>query len=411
MDIDGKNGNEGPRKHLGRLRAEEFGPKEWHGRGYVLKGSIRTNGPSIGQYRRLPKNKLPNAFITTIGGTNSYLIEARNVFATAADVESLLGADLSQVGILSLDLGTSCVVGATVSLPPGQTPATLAQPHRKEGDEKLKKRGKTRRGKRKPGTIQNLESALPPLRREGASFREYVAVRRASEEDLDGFYNRTAFWKHKWDSELCRKEEFYKVAEGLLNMIGGSVGRPRMPHQRTVIAIGLAKFTSLHGPPGLDGTFQVFFINFARSLDYLVVGINEHYSSKRCPDCHDFVCATSDWRRLYCEICKRFWQCDRPLYLQPQRRDGTYPWMDVTTASDGGGGGAGDGAGVPSEAMDVSMDGAGGDSGGEAAAASPSIVSAANVHGLARKRPADIDPTVDTPGPSPIHIKSTPRKK
>ncbi|KAF9913475.1 hypothetical protein FBU30_003315, partial [Linnemannia zychae] len=50
----------------------------------------------------------------------------------------------------------------------------------------------------------------------------------------------------------------------------------------------------------------------------------------------------------------------RLLYLQPQRRDGTYPWVDVTTASNGGGG-DGEGAGVPSEAMDVSVDGAGSD--------------------------------------------------
>ncbi|KAF9922721.1 hypothetical protein FBU30_007142 [Linnemannia zychae] len=246
-------------------------------------------------------------------------------------------------------------------------------------------------------TIQNLESALPPLRGEGASFREYVAARRASEEDLDGFYNHTAFWRHKWDSELCRKEEFYKVAEGQLNMIGGSVGRLRMLHQRTVIAIGLAKFTSLHGPPGLDGTFQAFFINLARSLGYLVVAL--------------LAARRNGIENMNNAIKDHLMHQQRPLYLQPQRRDGTYPWMDITTASDGSGGGVGEGAGVPSKAMDVSMDGAGGDSGGEATAASPSIVTAANVHGLARKRPADIDPTVGTPGPSSIHIKSKPRKK
>lgn len=33
-----------------------------------------------------------------------------------------------------------------------------------------------------------------------------------------------------------------------------------------MIAIGLAKFTAVHGPPALNGTFQAFFINLARSL-------------------------------------------------------------------------------------------------------------------------------------------------
>lgn len=330
MDVDGKDGKEGLREHLECLRTETFDPKEWRGKGYVLKGSIRTNGRLLQllafklkelqcvRYRRVPEDRLPNPLLTTIGGTGSYLTEARNVFSTAADVESLLAADPSQIAVLSLDLGTSCIVGATVSLPPGQTPGTLKRPLGKEGDQK-KKRNKKRRAKLKPGdrrrqrkrqkarklakqpqmtqyfdlvvkrkavsrptdsfanwleerkenttgpstgrAIHDLESALPPLKGEGASFCEYVATRRAFESDLYGFYNKTNFWKHKWDADVCKKEEFYKVAEGLLNMVGGSVGRPRMPHQHIVIAIGLAKFSAIHGPPALNGSFEAFFVS------------------------------------------------------------------------------------------------------------------------------------------------------
>ncbi|KAF8916938.1 hypothetical protein BGZ58_005189, partial [Dissophora ornata] len=334
LDMDGKDGKEGLREHLGCLRAETFDPKEWHGKGYVLRGSIRTDGRLLQllafklkelqsvRYRRVPDDKLPNPLVTTIGGTDRYLTEAQNVFRTAADVESLLAADPSQVAILSLDLGTSCIVGASASLPPGQTPATLKRPPDKEGVHKKKK--KTRRSKRKPGcrkrqrerrkvakepqvtryfdlvvkrkavsqptssfskwledrkenttglstgrTIENIESTLPPLKGEGASFCEYVKARCVSEGDLDDFYNNTNFWKHRWDANVCRKEEFYKVAEGLLNMIGGSVGRPKMPHQHVVIAVGLAKFTATQGPPSLNGTFQAFFVNLAGSLGYL----------------------------------------------------------------------------------------------------------------------------------------------
>ncbi|KAF8902520.1 hypothetical protein BGZ58_006680, partial [Dissophora ornata] len=55
------------------------------------------------------------------------------------------------------------------------------------------------------------------------------------------------------------------------------------------------------------------------------------------------------WRTLYCKTCKCFRQRDvmasdnmnaavkghlidqqRPLHLQPQRQNGTYPWRDVT---------------------------------------------------------------------------------
>ncbi|KAF9536487.1 hypothetical protein EC957_010707 [Mortierella hygrophila] len=106
MDMDGK---EGLLAHLGCLRAETFDPKKWHSKGYVLKGSIRTNGRLLQllafklkelqsvRYRCVPEDRLPNPLVTAIGGTNSYLTEARNVFSTTADVESLLAADPNQV--------------------------------------------------------------------------------------------------------------------------------------------------------------------------------------------------------------------------------------------------------------------------------------------------------------------------
>ncbi|KAF9551308.1 hypothetical protein EC957_009192 [Mortierella hygrophila] len=112
MDVDGK---EGLQEHRGCLRAETFDPKEWDGKGYVLKGSIWTNGRLLqllefklkelqsARYRRVPEDRLPNPLVTTIGGTNSYLTEACNVLSATADLESPLAADPSQVAVLSLD--------------------------------------------------------------------------------------------------------------------------------------------------------------------------------------------------------------------------------------------------------------------------------------------------------------------
>ncbi|KAF8939216.1 hypothetical protein BGZ47_008253, partial [Haplosporangium gracile] len=210
------------------------------------------------------------------------------------------------------------------------------------------------------------------------------------------------------DAKLCRQEEFYRVIEGLLKMIGGSVERPRMLHQLVVIAIGLAKFTAVHGPPALNGTLEAF---FARSLGYLAIGISGHYSSKRCSDCYDFVSATSDWRILYCKTCKRFRQRDvmasenmsnaiknhlihhqRPLYLHPRP-----------------------------EAMNCIGDGPGGSGSGGAAAASPSMAAATNAGGPPRKRRAasivlvevpntDVDPMADAPSSASGRTKSKARK-
>src|SRR5689334_23187946 len=76
----------------------------------------------------------------------------------------------------------------------------------------------------------------------------------------------------------------------------------------------------------------------------------------------------------------------RPLYLQPQRQDKTYPWMD----GGGGGGDGGEGASGQSEATDISMDGA-------AVAASPSITAATNVRGRFSKRRASSAISVEVP--------------
>ena len=247
MGVDGKNGKEGLREHIRCLRAEAFDPKEWYGKGYVLKGSIRTDGRLLRllafkvkdlqsfRYRRVLEDKLPNPLVTTIGGTTSFLTEACNVFRTAAGVENLLAADSSQVAVLSLDLGTSCIVGATVSLPPVQTPATLTGPHGKEGDKKKKQ--KTRRGKRKPGDRKRRRARKKARKLakqpQTAQFFDLVVKRKAVSRPTDSF----ASWLED------QKE----------NTAGASTGRSIQPCHRsrekahrfasTLLRVGLVRAT------------------------------------------------------------------------------------------------------------------------------------------------------------------------
>jgi hypothetical protein len=152
--------------------------------------------------------------------------------------------------------------------------------------------------------------------------------------------------------------------------------------------------------------------------------------------CHDFVCATSDWRTLYCQTCQRFRQRDvmasenmnnvikghlirqqRPLYLQPRREDGSYPWMDVAV---GGGSGGGGKAGGPSAEVIDSIE-CGNSSGGRAATVSPSMAQATSSGGPTRERRAasivtfdvantNVDPMADAPSFSG-HTKKWARKK
>ncbi|KAF9152205.1 hypothetical protein BGX20_005209 [Mortierella sp. AD010] len=91
----------------------------------------------------------------------------------------------------------------------------------------------------------------------------------------------------------------------------------------------------------------------ARSQGYVVVGVNEYYTSKKCPTCQEFV-GQVEIRRLYCKKCKTYMHRDvmaghnicnvvrghllyqqRPLYLQPKDSDGEYPWMAPANSSGG----------------------------------------------------------------------------
>ncbi len=76
------------------------------------------------------------------------------------------------------------------------------------------------------------------------------------------------------------------------------------------------------------------------------MGVNEYYTSKKCPTCNDFVAQTDSIRRLYCQFhCKKYMHRDimaahnlcyamrgplekqeRPDYLQPTDANGIPLW-------------------------------------------------------------------------------------
>lgn len=79
-------------------------------------------------------------------------------------------------------------------------------------------------------------------------------------------------------------------------------------------------------------------------MGYVVVGLDEFYTSKKCPRCTRFV-AQVTMRSFYCFGCRIYHHRDvmaahnmtnivlerlekqqRPDYLQPINADGTYPW-------------------------------------------------------------------------------------
>ncbi|OAQ28175.1 hypothetical protein K457DRAFT_587467 [Linnemannia elongata AG-77] len=302
--------------HLSTIRQPDFDPGSYATKGYLLRGSIRTNGFSIQlaafklkelqavRYRRFPEDRLPSRLTTTVGGLDYYLMEIRNIARTKEDVMELWpNCAPDQIKILSVDLGQAYVVGAYASLPNSTcdtikgtsqnastamdistvsnlAPVTMlssspqpqvfynlsvkqkavSQPTFKfrrwtEDQKKLVPAGAAK-------SVQDIESDLPPLRGQDASVVDYVEEIQVVEDQLQEFYNGSnmRYQRHSFDASRAREEEFRTIADRLLSMIGGSVGAKRSEDDMVVIAIGLGQFASRSGLSSLHGTFFAFFV-------------------------------------------------------------------------------------------------------------------------------------------------------
>ncbi|KAK3810077.1 MAG: hypothetical protein J3Q66DRAFT_391248 [Benniella sp.] len=364
--------------HIARLQATGFDPNSYSERGYVMTGSIRTNGFKLQviawkirelqsvRYRRLPQELLPPRITSQVGGTDYFMSEIRNVIKTPQDVQDIWGCPAKDIAIIGIDLGQAYVVGASALLPDSGDQGGEASPkvyHNLSVNQKavyqptFKYRDWLNKVKNKPlsesgPSITEIESSMPPLRGDSASLTEYVEYRAEFEQQLTNFYSPDGkASKNAWDAERAREAEYSLITERLLNMVGGSAGRLRRPEQKVAIGIGLSRFSSHIRLSSLDSSFTSYFVQKVRSLGYIVIGVNEYYTSKRCPECHQFV-GQMEIRRLYCSNCKVKFHRDvmagenianivqsylvhqrRPLYLQPYDADGNYPWELTATSS------------------------------------------------------------------------------
>ncbi|KAF9107457.1 hypothetical protein BGX29_006324 [Mortierella sp. GBA35] len=214
-----------------------------------------------------------------------------------------------------------------------------------EGEKEAVPEGETK-------SIADIESALPPLRGDGSRVVKYTAELKGENRLLE-FYNgdNNRYKRYQWDLRRARQEEYSAIANRLLSIVDGSIGRIKDKSDPVLIGVGLGQFDSRIRLSSLDSTFLLFFIQKARSLGYIVVGLNKFYTSKKCPICHEFV-AQVTLRRLYCLECQVYHHRDvmaahnmynlargyledqqRPLYLHPRAQDGSYPWLTPTTTS------------------------------------------------------------------------------
>ncbi|KAF9080153.1 hypothetical protein BGX23_002572, partial [Mortierella sp. AD031] len=391
------------RAHLQRIRSESFQPTDYAGRGYVLRGSIRTDGFRLQaiafklnelhciKYRRLHPDKLlslsgTSRLTSTLGGTEYFLTEIRNVVTSQQDVADLWGGDPRRIKVLGIDLGQAFVVGASAILPPPEQPSgddgqecsdTIMESPPSAEDVERSRMSETKKSPPKyfnlackqkavyqptfkhrrwleqrkeqwrvgGESISHFETSLPRRHGPEASIRDYTARVKEVKDDLDSFYGSVVLKKHKWNARKARTEEYRLIANRLLQLVGGSLGAKRQANDKVVIGVGLGQFSCKTRLSSLHESFQSYFVQKARSLGYIVVGVNEYYTSKKCPVCTEFV-GQVDIRRLYCTKCQKYMHRDvmaghnianavqghlleqqRPLYLQPVDSDGKYPWM------------------------------------------------------------------------------------
>ncbi|KAF9150146.1 hypothetical protein DFQ26_001677, partial [Actinomortierella ambigua] len=399
---------DGIRTHVNSLRTPGFDPRAYTQKGYALRGSIKTDGHRLQvlafklrellsvRYKRYSDDVLPDRLLSTTAGTDDHLTEVRNVFQSKEDVERLLGCPANRVAYLGIDPGQACVVGAYAYLPSDKDPMFRRNRHRgcrKRGSRGSKPRG-SKRGKVKPDSrcetgqrhitlvakqkavsqptfkhrsymekqkakakatelsISKIESGLPPLRGEQRNFEGYIQHRTTYKDALDNFYNGNdhKFKRHKWLAKAARAEEFSRLADGLLNMVGGTIRAKKKDDDKVVIGIGLGRFQPSFRLASLDQSFMAYFVKKARALGYLVLGVNEYYTSKKCPKCENFIGQPKNIRRAYCSECAKYLHRDgmaghnivnilrahvekqeRPDYLQPVDEHGVYPWKARST--------------------------------------------------------------------------------
>lgn len=304
------------RTHLQQIRAASFQPVAYAGRGYVLRGSIRTDGFRLQaiafklnefhcvKYRRLHPDKLlsgASRLTSTLGGTDYFLTEIRNVVTTNQDVADLWGCDPCRIKVLGIDLGQAFVVGASAILPPPEHPSvddeqqssdtTMMSPSSNENVEgsrvsetekpppkyfnlackqkavyqpTLKHRRwlEQRRGQPRVGgeSISLIETGLPHRHGPEASISDYIARVKEVENDLDSFYGSVVLKKHKWNARKVRTEEYRLIANCLLQLVGGSLGAKREAEDKVVIGVGLGQFSCKTRLSSLHESFQSYFV-------------------------------------------------------------------------------------------------------------------------------------------------------
>ena len=287
----------------GSLLVELFGKKLLSSRSYItiqehmdgvpgdiiLYNSITTNGLQLSVY-----------FIDlTATATSSLKAGQKKLWKTAQfqEVKKLPEKEIPEL-TLCVDLGKTFTVGANAKGFANNEIRNLAIKKRAINEPLHLYQNWLEHWKSEDPHIAATE-AESPSRREGESVPAYWIRYFRRYKILSDFYNSKKVMKKTWDMKKAREGEFGRAAHALLKMVNGSIGKKVTGQRTPVIGLGTSKFSSVNS---LHTSFESFFVRKVKSLGYRVVGINEDYTSQKCPRCQTQTDHTS-MRIKYCTHC------------------------------------------------------------------------------------------------------------
>jgi hypothetical protein len=161
----------------------------------------------------------------------------------------------------------------------------------------------------KPESVASLERGMT-----GAdsfdlqTFRDYAIGRVLGQAAarISEFHNTRLMKYRKWQMKLALKKVMDKAIQELLQVIGCD-SRSKWNFNDgigPVIGIGLGKFR-FH-QDSVHAKFAKYLTQKARAIGIVVVGINEYYTSQKCPSCGAFLFDVIGKDRVkYCETCNK----------------------------------------------------------------------------------------------------------
>ncbi|CAO3676652.1 unnamed protein product [Umbelopsis ramanniana] len=290
---------------------------------YVLNGSFRTDGQTLQllafDTKKFKKSSSVDDDVddddnrsedTDSQGVNRLL---KNVDAMFPNVDAVRNhfADPEKVTIVGIDLGETLTVAAcAIKFAVVSDNAVRNLTVRRSALYQPTLKARKYLEERKSAKVRSAEQSVPGNK--DCSFpasNEYASKRLLAQSVLQSFYASKRFKRLAHDQKKARRGEFDVATNAILKMAGTHIGKHKMEKEDVLFAIGLGDFNTRTKLSSLHTSFSSHLICKLRSLGYLVVGVDEFYTSKKCPCCQEFV-GQVNIRRLYCPKCQKVFHRD-----------------------------------------------------------------------------------------------------